>query len=518
MARSKATKSSSNAALPLRPASLEFVTPEAVLQRATKHYKDGKLDKAKELCEQLLDRHPTYVGALYQLGMVYIDKRAYARALPCMVQAAMYDPKDYKIRVNLAGIYLKLKANEVAAETYKEALALDPTVPETHYNLGKIYYEKREYELAQQSLAEAFRLRPSHVMARYYEGRCLENMGLLADAATAYHEVLELDPENQSAILSLGDFPDQFIKVDVMAVLDRMIKKRGRRGRPSISLPFARARALDKLGRHDEAFAAVVEANRAFTKTADYAPKPGKEEEVLAWARECPAIVRGPRPEEGDWPLSLFILGPSRSGKTTLERQIGAFQGVKLGFENNIVHNMIRRTNQRAGRLGMERFDELPVHLYGEFSDHYLRELRGKVGNAGIFTNTLPGLIAHVPRLIATIANTKFVFVVRDEWDQAIRIFFKHYANGNFYSYDMNDTIEFIKWYRTMEGIWAEKFPEHVLLVNYEDLVVDRDDVVARVAQFCGLEQPLPELPHVGDDRRCAEPYRDLLKSQLGAA
>ena len=113
---------------------LDAAAVEAELRKANAFRNAGNYDQAQALYENLLSRFPDYVGALYALALVYIERGDYAKALPCLVQAAMYNPADFRIMTNLAGVYLKLDAVELAAQTYERALALNPEVPEIHLN------------------------------------------------------------------------------------------------------------------------------------------------------------------------------------------------------------------------------------------------------------------------------------------------------------------------------------------------------------------------------------------------
>ncbi len=62
----------------------------------------------------------------------------------------------------------------------------------------------------------------------------------------------------------------------------------------------------------------------------------------------------------------------------------------------------------------------------------------------------------------------------------------------------------------------AEKFPDIVRVVNYEDMVADPAGTLRVAAELCGLPMPEGPAPSVGDDRGCAEPYREFMAAELG--
>jgi hypothetical protein len=213
---------------------------------------------------------------------------------------------------------------------------------------------------------------------------------------------------------------------------------------------------------------------------------------------------------------SLFILGPSRSGKTSLEKLVGSGSRVKLGYENYLVHDATRRTNQFAGRLGDRDLLQLPVELYDDFTALYLAALNEKAPGCDIFTNTMPGLITRVGPILQAIPKARFVFVRRNVDDLAVRIFFKDYRRGNTYSYRLPDVYAYVAWYHRMEDMWAKKYPAHVMLVAYEDMVANPAAILARVTEFCGVAAPTGDLLDIGDDRNCAKPFREMLAAHRG--
>ena len=115
-----------------------------------------------------------------------------------------------------------------------------------------------------------------------------------------------------------------------------------------------------------------------------------------------------------DVPISLYVLGVTRSGKTSLEKLLAAFPGIKRGYESPIVELAVSRTTQEAGLLTARNLFDLPIGLGDKFREHYLSELAARAGDARVFTNTHPGRIVDVGLLAMLIPNVRFIFVVRD--------------------------------------------------------------------------------------------------------
>jgi hypothetical protein len=278
-------------------------------------------------------------------------------------------------------------------------------------------------------------------------------------------------------------------------------------------LAFTRAGAHDKAGRHADAWEYLVAANRPpFLQNRDAYRKAIKMQEIfLAGARKCAVMPESRDACRDGHPLSLFILGPSRSGKTTTEQLASALDGVKRGYENPIVENAVRRAFQTAGLPTRDRIFELPPPLDEQCRDFYLEELGERAGSAKVFTNTLPGQIPGVLRIAAVLPNARFIFVKRDPDDIGLRIYMKKYRRGNNYAYDIGNIREHVAWYYRMVDVVAERIPHISTVIQYENMIADPAAALESIAELCGLAPPDAPLPRLGDDRECAAPYREFM-------
>jgi sulfotransferase family protein len=100
--------------------------------------------------------------------------------------------------------------------------------------------------------------------------------------------------------------------------------------------------------------------------------------------------------------------------------------------------------------------------------------------------------------------------------DTTLRIYFRKYSGGNAYAYDLAAAREHVLWYHQMMQLMAAKLPDHVHIIRYEDMVADPAAALRVAADLCGLPMPEGPVPAVGDDRGCAEPYRQLMAAELG--
>jgi tetratricopeptide (TPR) repeat protein len=500
---------SSGAGDPLRETFLQ-------LQQAESLRLHGQIDQARAICEGLVGRYPEYFGALYTLGLIYLDKDQYPQALGCLVRASMLNPESWRALTALSAVYLELGAREMAAHTLERATAIEPEDPSILLTLGEIYTEEREYELAHDAYRKALDLDSNMEAAALNLGSCYAHLGQYTKAAQVFEQLLKRGMRSLAAISELINLPRPVVSIDLDSEFEKIIKHEAGDGDFKNSASFIRAALLNRAGRYADAWRHLVQANQELflIHQNDAAELVETQRRVLDLARQRAIRVRGVKGGKSE-PMSLFILGPSRSGKTTMETLVGTLVGVKRGYENPIVENAIRRTFQGAGLLTASMFEVLPTNLDSQCSELYLKELRRRAESAKVFTNTHPGRIQDAARVVAAFPNVRLIFVKRNRDDNMVRIFFRKYPPGNAYAYQLKTIANYIDWYHEMTDTLAEKLPDITRVIHYENMVADPAAALRVAADLCQLPMNHTPLPQIGDDRGCAEPYRAFMSAAL---
>lgn len=487
------------------------------LQRAEQLRVRGELDRARTICEPLVNRFPEYYGALHTLGLIYADKRLFPHALGCLVRACMLDPHSWKALTALSGVYLELGASEMAARTLEQARQIKADDPAIHLTLAEIYRSEREYELARDAFRRAFELDGELHAAGIGFAECSMALGEHDEAADVLKTLTGRGVASLPVLALLNQLPPAAGAFDVLAAIDKAAPEpNSDKASFENSVAFVRAAALHNAKRYEAAWEELTSANRTMwsgaqnealqlreTQRANIADLKSKRIKIRHAAEPDPRTI------------SLFILGPSRSGKTTMEALASALHGVKRGCESPVMENAVRRTFQSAGLLAHRMFEVLPPKLDSQCCEIYLEELARRAGSAKVFTNTHPGRIHDAARVAAAIPGVRFIFIKRNFEDNMLRIYMQKYAVGNADSYDLKAIRDGLAWYHEMIDLLAAKLPDISRVVTYEEIVADPRAAIRVAAELCGLPMEHGPIPHIGDDRGCAEPYREFLRAAL---
>lgn len=114
------------------------------IERAVALQKDGKLDEAEAVYNEILLEQPRHPAALHLLGCVAIERKDYARARELIEQALKERPSNPYFHHNIAFIHGALGNFEDAEQHYRKAVELKPDYAEAYSNLaGSVKFTER---------------------------------------------------------------------------------------------------------------------------------------------------------------------------------------------------------------------------------------------------------------------------------------------------------------------------------------------------------------------------------------
>jgi type IV pilus assembly protein PilF len=104
--------------------------------------------------------YPNQAAANINLGLAYLEKGDYPKALSQLRSVAANYPKDPRGRMNLGRVYFAMDKVELAIDEYKKALESNHDYANAYYNLGLAYLKKKESHAAMSAFQEVLRIAP----------------------------------------------------------------------------------------------------------------------------------------------------------------------------------------------------------------------------------------------------------------------------------------------------------------------------------------------------------------------
>lgn len=402
-----------------------------------------------------------------------------------------------------------------AAAVYKQLLQVNPDLPDSWYNLAWLQRQAGEFEQSLASYQRALDLKVSGPEEVHLNRAVIYSDHLFrpADALRELGRALDHDPHFVGALLNLGNLhedlgerdaalsayqralaaePDNVLALARLAglsharALDEGLAERLRGAlrrtelRPAerADLGFALGNLLDAAGRHDEAFAAIVEANAA-SRAASGARYDRAGHERLVDR----LIATFDRPAAGERRASpLFICGMWRSGSTLVEQTLGRHSQVTAAGELALIGSIASRISgypEAAPKLDRET-------LEGMRAD-YLNGLPEQPATDRVVTDKRPDNFLHIGLIKLLFPAAKIVHTVRNRLDNLLSLYFLHLDPGMAYALDLEDAAHWYAQHERLTAHWARLYPDDIIAVDYDAMVHDPRPALEPVLRACGL-------------------------------
>jgi len=108
--------------------------------------------------------------------------------------------------------------------------------------------------------------------------------------------------------------------------------------------------------------------------------------------------------------------------------------------------------------------------------------------SAPLFIDKMPNNFLHLGLIKLILPNAKIIDARRSPMACCFSGFKQLFAEGQEFSYDLEDIGRYYNGYLKLMDHWKAVLPDFILTVNHEDVVDDLEKEVRRLLDFCGLE------------------------------
>lgn len=258
-----------------------------------------------------------------------------------------------------------------------------------------------------------------------------------------------------------------------------------------------RGELLDKLGRHDEAFAAF-EASHADVKEPWDADAFGRRiDEVIAkWTPDAAWNVPQLKPLEGR-PTFVFIVGMPRSGTSLVEQILASVPGVFAAGERPELRQIAEQIEKPA--LGERALLHHPEWLresnLTEGAGFYAQRLGAmrqalKLDAPTHVTDKMPYNFFYLPLIARMFPGAKVVRCTRDPVDTCLSNYFQTFAGSHPHIHDLAHLGRFHRDHDRLMQHWLTLAPDlglEIVEANYETLVAGFEAEARRLVGLAGL-------------------------------
>ena len=317
-------------------------------------------------------------------------------------------------------------------------------------------------------------MKPDYAEAHNNLGNTLKELGRLDEARASYTQAIALKPDYVDGARNLVKLPVGQLDSDTLNLCEKAFDILNDSPEDQIKNFFFQGNLLKHRGFIEQSFNVFCKANKLKLEVS-------KDGMIVAANKNSDSLMRIDKwmpspPELAEKKLAkLFIVGPSKSGKSSVEHILSGSSYVKTLCEV-IQHNELIKDND----CGKDSSEILFENLFFQSE--------GKLFNQGykVVTSTNPESIFYSDYLMDMLPNAYFIIVKRDIQDVSPEMFTSEYKSGNLYSYDVNEISKYLDVYNRVCDTVALRVPDRCLTISFENIIQAPEDVVDQISKLVG--------------------------------
>jgi tetratricopeptide (TPR) repeat protein len=386
---------------------------------------------------------------------------------------------------NIRGlIFLKSRMFLDAIHDFKTVVRIKNNDFQAYNNLGLAYKSTGDLVEACKHFERAIKINNKFYQAMNNIAICYKDQHKNSLAAKTFYEALVINSDYFLAAKNLAKVHTGHLDQNSLLLLKKVITNAADEIKATSSFKFLEANNERHIGNPEIAFNKYCEANKLkFSQLKNHFRESrllnqDYKNELLNWVPEN-------NDKNSEVIKKVFILGASRSGKSSLE---------KLLLENPKVYSLYEATQKITDSPNMEK--KFDVENAIGFGDLFFAS-QEKLKNQGyeIVVSTNPKNIHIIPNLLKGIKDCFFIFVNRELYSNAAEVFVKEYENGHYYSYDASATIQEINAYNDLASFFQEKLPDRSITLSFSDIVNLPEKTVSKVGKLIGTHFEIKNIP-----------------------
>ena len=418
----------------------------------------GVLDDAELLLEAVLELEPDYRAARHDYARALLERHKYARARQELETLLKLEPQNRQFKALYASTIVGLGEHERAIELYRELLIDAPQASDLHLSIA----------------------------------HSLKTLGRQQESIESYHAAAAARPNFGDAYWSLANLKTYRFTSDEIA------RMQAGESAPSVALVdryhlcFALGKAFEDRHDYEQSYRYYEKGNSLKRSESRYRPEiletnTAMQREVCNrefFARRTKFGAKNPDP--------IFILGLPRAGSTLLEQILASHSEVEGTQELADIPRMANELQGREPDMANPRYPGILAQMSAEdflrMGEKYLYDTRIYRTGKPFFIDKMPNNFRHIGLIHLMLPNAKIIDARREPMACCFGNLKQLFANGQEFTYSIDDIARYYRTYLDLMGHWDEVLPARVLRVWHEDVVDDLEANVRRILDFCGLQ------------------------------
>lgn len=450
---------------------------------------EGKLVKAEDYCRRFLQKHPQHVEGIRMLANIAVKQGVLEDAEFLLESAVTFEPGNKQAEIDYIQVLSKRQRFQQAVDRAVNLLEQDPDNPQFKslcaIQCMQIAHVGRALRLFDQVIEQV----PQDPVTHVSKGHALKTAGHTGDAIASYRRAIECQALHCEAWYSLANLKTYTFSEHELKTLQALDKNPQLTGQDRVYLQFALGKAFEDRKAYETSFVHYAKGNAIKRAQVQYHAS-GTTKEIDDQIAACPPSLFA-KTLGCDAPDPIFIVGLPRSGSTLLEQILSSHSQIDGTLELPNVLSISGKLRRLGRRSGNRRYPfnlaDLSRDQLHDLGEAYIRDTRVHRQEAPFFIDKMPNNFRHIGLIKLMLPKAKVIDARRAPMACCFSGFKQLFAEGQFFSYDLEDIGQYYKDYVRLMTHWDSVMPGFVLRVQHEELVNNLEQQVKRMLEFCGL-------------------------------
>jgi len=449
-------------------------------------------ERGETLCKEVLQADPEHVGAKeFLINRALETGRArWAEELSRSLVRKM--PEQSKWWLKLSSALARQDQLVEAQEAVQQVLSIEPDLEEARMLLGSIFVRDNRFADALSQYDAVLQQNPNNIAALAQKGSALKTLGRQHESIQCLRRCMELDRSFGEAAWSLSNLKTYRFSDDEVVNIKAVLAVENLKDKDAVHFNYALGKAYEHRQQWDQAFAAYQTANRIKQQSAIWNADEFSAQVDQIIATFTPQLLQQHHNSGVDDSSPIFVLGLPRSGSTLQEQILSSHSQVEGTRELPYIPWIAQRLNRKpnpmcqdnyplgAGQLEADQWQLLGTQFLAQAKRHRQTE-------APFFIDKLPNNFLYVGLILLAMPNAKIINTVRNPMDNCFGCFKQLWAEGQNFTYDLEDLGRYYRDYHRLMAHWQAIFGDKIFSVNYEAVVANLETNVQELLDYCGL-------------------------------
>jgi len=448
---------------------------------------EGKLGIADKVCRRFLQNHKHHAEAMLLLAEIGIRLKLYHEAEFLLESCVEIHPTYEAARAEWMQLLSKLGKFSQAKQ---QAEILISEHPDNHQYLAAkasamvgVGEVEPAISLYQQVINDARNELPG---IQLLLGHAYKANGNIEQAIEAYQQAYKIRPDFGDAYWSLANTKTYRFTDNELTLMKAQLDTVDIEHDDKAHLEFALAKAYEDREQFNTAFSYYQNGN-ALKNLRNHYSQTKLSEQIEAQKSVFTADFFKSHHGLGDQsPAPIFIVGLPRAGSTLLEQILASHSQVDGTMElHNILGLAARLSGSKSGYPNV--VTEIDHEYFARFGKQFIEDTQCYRQGAAFFIDKMPNNFMHIGLIKSMLPNAKIIDARRDPIACCFSGYKQLFAEGQEFSYDLDNLIHYYQSYQSLMTHWDTVLPGFVLKVQHEDVIDDLETQIRRILDFCHL-------------------------------